>query len=153
MIRWDAVKEEFAWDGSLRDIYIAPATVDDWAAIWPLLREYPLAEFSVDSQKQPAPATVQEVFALRAFGNPMLRLKAGSVRIVFHFFSTGEIECDIDPREIKSQPDLDALLAFVQQMGDKTGKGAIITPENSREEPFITYDPQTQDFHRAAIGA
>jgi hypothetical protein len=83
----------------------------------------------------------------------MLRLKAGSVWIVFHFFSTEEIECDVDPREVTSQPDLDALLAFVQRIGDKTGKRTVITPENCRDQAFITYDPKTKEFHATGMGA
>ena len=83
MISWDSVKDSFAWDGSLRDIYIAPASVADWAAIWPLLRGYPGAEFSLDGHKQAPPGEVQEVFALRALASPMLRLKAGSAWVVF----------------------------------------------------------------------
>jgi hypothetical protein len=121
MILWDPVKDDFAWDGSLRDIYIAPAKADDWASIWPMLREYPGAEFSYEGNNEAPPATVQEVFASRASGNPMLRLRAGSVSIVFHFFSTEEIECDMDPRDITYQPDLDALLGFIRQLADRTG--------------------------------
>lgn len=149
MIDWNIVKNDFAWDGSLRDITIAPASMDDWAAIWQLIRQQPGAEFSFEGQSVPAPAQVQEVFKMRASGSPLLRLRVGSVLIAFHFFSPEEIECDVDPRDIKSQVELDALLSFVRKMGDATAKRVFIHPENLPEHVLISYDPQTKNFDRA----
>ena len=74
----------------------------------------------------------------------MLSVKLGAVTAVFHFFTEEEIECDIDPREIKSQVELDALLAFMKMIGDSVGKQAILTPENFRESAIFLYDPNTQ---------
>lgn len=76
----------------------------------------------------------------------MLRLKIGNILIVFHFFSENEIECDINPLEIKSQIDLNSLLGFIAQLGDKVGKTVLVTPENHSEHPFISYLPKTKKF-------
>jgi len=76
----------------------------------------------------------------------MLRFRVGRALVVFHFFSEEEIECDVVPHEISSQTDLDALLGFVRQLGDMTHKRVVITPENGRERPFISYDPESRDF-------
>ena len=146
MISWDKCKEDFRWDGSLRDIYITPATLKDWRVLYPLLRDYDGVEFSIDSVIQPPPASIEQAFAVRPSSHPMLRIKVGSTLVVFHFFSDEEVECDVDPREISSQPDLDALLGFVSQLGDLTGKRVVITPENMRNEPFISYAPDTRKF-------
>src|SRR3982751_4611826 len=87
-------------------------------------------------------------------GNPMLRLNLGHILIVFHFFSEYEIECDFVPKEITSQADLDALLAFVRKLGDVTHKRVRITPENLPTQPAITYDPEDRSFssHRVQEG-
>ena len=153
MISWDTCKEDFRSDGSLRDIYITPATLADWRAIYPLLRDFPAVEFTVDGVVQPPPATVEQAFAVRSSASPMLRFRVGSALVVFHFFSEDEIECDIVPHEILSQADLDALLGFVRQLGDTTHKRVVITPENGREHPFISYEPESREFeyHEIAV--
>jgi len=153
MIRWDTCKEDFRADGSLRDIYITPATVTDWRALYPLLRVYPGVEYSVDDVVQPPPDSIEEALAVRLSGSPMLRFRVGRALVVFHFFSEEEIECDFVPNEITSQADLDALLAFVRQLGDATRKRVAITPENSRELPFITYDPESGGFEHHEISS
>ena len=137
----------------MRDIYITPATLDDWRASYPLLRDQPGAEYSVDGAVQPLPDSVEQAFAVRPSASPMLRFRVGCALVVFHFFSEDEVECDLDPNEITSQADLDALLAFVRQFGDATRKLVLITPENNRERPFITYDPGRKYFeHCVALG-
>jgi hypothetical protein len=146
MIPWDKCKDDFRPDGSLRDIYIAPAALDDWLLVYPILRDYPGAEYSMDGVVQASPDT--------QVGNPMLRLNLGHILIVFHFFSEYEIECDFVPKEITSQADLDALLAFVRKLGDVTHKRVRITPENLPTQPAITYDPEDRSFssHRVQEG-
>jgi len=153
MISWNTCKEDFRPDGSLRDIYITPATLAEWRAIYPLLRDSPAVEFSVDGVVQPPLATVEQVFAVRPSANPMLRFRVGRTLVVFHFFSDEEVECDVSPDEVASQTDLDALLGFVRQLGDNTGKPVVITPENVRERPFISYDPESRRFqyHERAV--
>ncbi|MDR3458650.1 MAG: hypothetical protein P4N60_14465 [Verrucomicrobiae bacterium] len=153
MIPWETVKDDFRWDGSLRDIYITPATMDDWGAVYVLLRDYPDAEFLVDGGKQPLPPKTERIFELHATSSPMLRIQAGRALVVFHFLSSEEVECDVDPREVVSQADLDALLGFVRQLGEATKKKVVITPENLRSEPIISYSPETGAFqyHQAVI--
>jgi hypothetical protein len=151
MVSWDQCKEDFRQDGSLRDIYITPATLADWRAIYPALCNFPELEFSVDGVVQPPPATVDEVFTIGTSARPMLRFSVGRVLVVFHFFGDEEVECDVSPHEITSQADLVALLSFVGQLGDLTGRHVLITPENCREQPFITYYPDSKTFEHHKI--
>lgn len=146
MIRWEECKVDFKADGSLRDIYITPATIEDWRALYPLLKCSSGAEFTVDGDTEPLPTSVDQVFAIRLSASPMLRIKAGRVAVVFHFFSDDEIECDISPSEVRSQSELDGLLGFVGKIGDATQKQVFITQENRRNRPFISYNPITRDF-------
>ena len=153
MICWDTCKDDFRDDGSLRDIYITPATLADWQALYPILRAYSGAEYSVAGVVQPPPDSVERAFADRPSGSPMLRLRVGRALIVFHFFSDEEVECDFVPNEITSQGDLDTLLAFVRRLGDTTRRRVVITPENGRELAFITYDPESGNFEHPGIAA
>ncbi|RYD85086.1 MAG: hypothetical protein EOP84_03580 [Verrucomicrobiaceae bacterium] len=146
MVHWEQCAEDFRWDGSLRDIYITPATLADWQTTYPFLRDYPEGEYSIDGAIQCPPMTVDEVFALRGTASPMLRFQVGRTLVVFHFFCEEEIECDIDPREDSSEDDLNTLLEFVRDMGNTTGKVVVITAENYREQPIISYNPETCGF-------
>jgi hypothetical protein len=151
MISWNTCKEDFRDDGSLRDIYIAPATLADWRALYSFLKTYPDVQYFVDSVVQPLPDLVEQALAVRVFGSPMLRIQVGRGLVVFHFFCEEEIEGDFVPNEITSQAALDVLLAFVRLVGDVTHKQVLITPESQRELPFITFDPKSREFihHRS----
>jgi len=153
VISWNTCKEDFRADGSLRNIYITPATLADWRAVYPLFRAHSEVDYSVDGAVHPPPDSVEEIFEVRRSANPMLRVRVGRALIVFHFFTYEEIECDFVPNEITSQADLDALLAFVRKIGDATRKRVVITPGNGRELPFIDYDPESREFQHHEIPA
>ena len=146
MIDWNKCKDHFRVDGSLRDIYITPATIADWREIYMLTCNYPGVEYLVDGISHPLPDSVELVFAVRHLSAPMLRFKSGHALFVFHFFSAYEVECDITPSEITSQSDLDVLLETIRQFGNAVHKRVLITPENFRDRPFIIYDPGTRTF-------
>lgn len=151
MISWDTCKQEFEWDGSWRDLYITPASLDDWKAIFPLLRVQQDVEFLREACTVSLPQSLDASF----FNDPRptLRLRVGGVLVIFHFFTPDEIECDIDPREVTGQSSLDAVLTFMQQLGDLTRKRAVLTPENGLDHPIIGYDPQFREFayHKVAF--
>lgn len=153
MILWEECKEDFCRDGSLRDVYISPANLADWRAVYLVFRDSADTEFSIDGIAQTPPATVDQVFAVRPANHPMLRVKAGPADAVFHFFSVDEIECDFVPNRITSQTHLDELLNFVRQLGDTTCKRVLVTPENGRDIPFLHYDPTSREFRRELVSA
>jgi hypothetical protein len=144
MISWDTCKDDFRWDGSLRDIYIRPASLDDWRTIYPFLRSQSEIEYSTESGASVVPEVIEASFFENS--RPTLRFRVGGILVVFHFFTPDEIECDIDPREVTCQSDLDSLLAFLRQLGELTRKRAVMTPENLPDEPIISYDPKTRTF-------
>ena len=146
MIDWQIVKDDFRSDGALRDIYVTPATLDDWRAVYSVIRSRPDVHFEVDGLALPPPVTVDEIFAARMSHNPWLRFSLGQIQIVFHFFSEDEIECDFCPHEVDSQERLDMLLGFVEEIGRATGKRVLITPENCTQHPIISYEVEQGRF-------
>jgi hypothetical protein len=144
MIYWDTCKQHFKWDGSWRDIYVAPASLNDWEAIFPFLRVQQGVEFLRESRAVSLPEALDASFFSEA--RPTLRFRVGGVLVVFHFFTPEEIECDIDPREVTGQASLDAVLAFMRQLGDLTRKRVVLTPENGIEHPIISYDSANKEF-------
>jgi hypothetical protein len=151
MLRWEECKSDFAWDGSLCDVYITPATLSDWELVYSMLRAWPRALFTVDGDTKPAPATVREVLSLRDTASLMLQVTVGRVTVNTHFFCEDEIEFDIDPRELASQTDFDALLSFMRQLGDTVRRHVLLTPEGGREYPIISYWPADQRFQHHPI--
>jgi len=144
MISWDKCKQDFQWDGSLRDIYITPASLDDWRVIFPFLREQPEIEFLRESGPACVPDAIDASFFTEP--RPTLSCRLGGVVVVFHFFTPDEIECDIDPRDLSDQTGLDAVLAFMRRLGDLTRKRAVLTPENASDLPIISYDPGSREL-------
>jgi hypothetical protein len=144
MISWDKCKQDFQWDGSWRDIYITPASLDYCRAIFPFLRVQPEIEFLRESGPACVPDAIDASFFTES--RPTLRFRLGGVLVVFHFFTPDEIECDIDPREVTDQTGLDAVLAVMRQLGDLTCKRAVLTPENASHLPIISYDPESREF-------
>ena len=151
MIAWSKIERDFEWDGSLRDIYIRPATLEDWRAVFRIVKVIPTAEFRIDGELEAMPQEVDEAFGMRARKHPTLSVKAGGVTIVFHFFTEEEVECDIDPREVKSQSDLDAVLAFIKMIGDAAGNPVLLTPENLPGSEILRYEPSSQRFRYAEL--
>lgn len=154
MIQWETCKQDFDWDldGGWRDIYVLSTTLDDWRAFYCLLRQNYQLEYFVDSSPQALPATIEEIIATHKDASPLLRFRVDSILICCHFFFPNEIEVDIDPREIASQENLNALLGFMRQVGDVVSKRVILTPESFREQTIISYEPKSGEFqhHPAA---
>lgn len=154
MIRWEMCKQDFEWDdGSLRDIYIFKTTLHDWQTLSDFLRSTYELKYSIDGGHKAFPKLASEVFAVRAKANAQLNFQAGKILFACHFFDPEEIEFDIDPREIKSQSDLDTLLNFMQEIGNAICKPVSLAPENGREFPIISYEPASGKFHHHKVSA
>lgn len=146
MIRWETCRRDFEPEGALRDIYVRGATIEDWRAVFDMLRRTYDLEFLVDSDPRALPTTVDEAFAIQVTASPVLRFCVGGIVVISHFFIAEEIDFEIDPREVTSQASLDELLGFLRRVGDTVGKAVILTYESSEQRPFITYEPSRREF-------
>jgi hypothetical protein len=153
MIRLEECKQDFEWDGALRDIYVFQTTLQDWQTLSDFLRLNFELEYSIDGKEQPFPKLVSEVFAVRAQANTLLNFQAGKILFSCHFFTPGEIEFDLDPRNIKTQSDLDVLLDFMRQAGNSVCKPVVLTVENTPEIPIISYESAEGEFKHRKISA
>ncbi len=153
MIPWQTCKKDFEWDGSWRDIYVLQTTLGDWQVLSNMLSKNYKISFQVNGSAQSFPASVDEVFAIQKRASPLLTLSVENIHVACHFFTPDEIEFDIDPREITSQSDLDALLGFLRFVGDTVNKPSLLTSENGREYPIITYNPISTQFSHHPVQA
>ena len=143
MLAWNDVKAEFAWEGSLRDICVRDASLNDWKLVLDVLRREQFStEFKVAGSRTELPEQVSDMFPQTADDpSRMLSVDTAGVRLNCHFFDENEIEFDLDPREIGGQAQLDAVIAFMKTIACATGKPALMTPENMHEHAFIRVNP------------
>ncbi len=146
-ISWQSVSSEFEADGSLRDIYVSPATLSDWQRAFDFVRQHGNeVSYSLDGLSSSLPVSVSEPLSAREHASPLLTFRFGGIHFATHFFTADELEFDILPNAIHGQDDLDSLLSFVQRIGDLLVRPVSITPENSREDAFLIYQPDSHGF-------
>ncbi len=146
-IDWDIVAQEFAFDGSWRDIYVFDTDLQAWQHVLDRLRQAPyelLYQSAGASTDMPTAAT--DAFPAEGEDTRMLSVYFAGVQANCHFFTRDEIEFDIDPREVQGQSQLDALLAFMHLLCDATGRDAVLTPENCPEIAVFRARP-----HQSAV--
>lgn len=135
---WNDVSRLFEVDGSLRDILIFGTTVSDWDTLIQLALRLGKVSFELDSERAELPSSVKNVFAQTEHARCM-KIDLGGPFVNTHFFSADEIELDLDPREINSQTDLDAVLGFCAQLGSELERDVVITEENTPEAVLLRY--------------
>jgi len=144
---WQSISRDFEPHGSLRDIYVSPATPDDWQLTLDFIRQHSSEpSYSLDGQPSPLPISVAEAFSARAHVSPLLTFRFGAIHFAAHFFTDDELEFDFWPGDIRGQSDLDSLLGFVQRIGDLLARAVSITPENCRKDAFLVYQPDSHEF-------
>jgi len=141
-MKWEDYKVEFEFDGSWLDIYVLSTTVSDWQLLFDFLRS-DVYEFSytIDEEKTVLPILAKQIFDERQDFSPLLQVNLGSVVLNCHFFTDEEIEFDIDPREIQSERQAEAIFTFMRQIGQTLNKEVILTPENMQDAPIFKFLP------------
>lgn len=141
-IAWETVRDEFAFDGGWRDIYVLGTTIDDWQRALDAIRlaGYKLAYFRA-LQPIEMPMKAVEAFPLPDECDRHLSIWFADVLANCHFFTVEEIEFDIDPREVKGQQELNALFGFMRCLAKATDKVVVLTPENGQEHTIFRVSP------------
>lgn len=85
--------------------------------------------FTVDGEEAALPQQAITIFLLRESESPLLAINRQGLLIHCHFFWPGEIEFDIDPREVTSEDRFSELVAFMKSVSDAVGKEFIMTHE------------------------
>ena len=139
---WETVRQEFVFDGSLRDIYAHGTTLADWQRMLEWLERSPYEiVFRLNNLPAELPSSASEVFMTKESASHMMAVDFAGVRAVCHFFVEHEIEFDIDPREVNTQTQVDALFGFMRDFADAVGKDVVLTPENAPEMVIFRIRP------------
>lgn len=141
---WDDVKCFFDPDlmGSLPDVRVPDASVEDWQAVLDLV-----AEKGWKCQYSEAgtvlPVLRAEAVLSRPAGAecPELRVRpAADVLAIFRFHTDDEIDFDVDLRELQGQDRLDVFCGFLREIGRRLGKPVLMEPEGDDGHPVIGFD-------------
>ncbi len=139
VLYWPRQQSDFARDGSLRDLYVLNATVEDWRlVVTQLLCGDYRARLQRGGIEVPLPSDFEAVFD----GNDrhFMGFTVGDIELDCHFFTPTQIEFSFEPNDVDERS-LRDVLAFMIYLGDVVGKTVIMTPENVPESPFFSYDP------------
>lgn len=147
MLAWNEVKDEFAWEGSWRDICVPNTSVPVWQNVIDALLA---AGFDGHFEPGPTESSLQNVAGLlrdHVEHGSLWQVSSNGVSLVCHFFDPSEIEFDLDPREIRGQHELDGVLQFMRVIAGAAGSAALLTPENMHEMPFVKVEPSGRTEH------
>lgn len=136
-LRWADVAAAFRADGSLRDIVVFGTDLADWQRALDALRRWPLS-YTVDGVAAPVPEAVEALLdpgAARVLG-----VDLGGVVVNCHGFDEGEIEMDLDPREVRGQAALDLVAGFMAVLGRAVGRDVVLTDEGERAGALLRFD-------------
>jgi hypothetical protein len=111
---WDICRDDFDFDGALIDLLVPDGGPSIWETFWSALRAGPfgLKAFR-DGEPIPLPDSAAWVFAEREVASIMVSVVAGTVIANCHFFG-GDLEIDIDPREVVSEAAFESVLAIMR---------------------------------------
>ncbi|GAB2560212.1 hypothetical protein [Nocardia heshunensis] len=144
-MQWCDVEELFDPDmmGSLPDVYVQEASVEDWQAVFDLIRSQGWAwEYREGDRKQELPAAA-EVLS-RPDDAECVTLQVWPVPNVQIIFRPRPGEIDFDLRELQSQAGVDILCDFLHAIGRRLGKPVLMCSEfDSFSSRFLVlgFDP------------
>ncbi|PET42346.1 hypothetical protein CN514_22765 [Bacillus sp. AFS001701] len=136
----EVLDKVFFVDGSLRDIYVLDVNLDDWQKLidWLCLSDWGI-EFYIDGQKNTNKITnVSKLFEEKKDKSVLLSIDIKGVLINCHFFVEGELEFDLNPKEIKGLNEARSVFEFMSKLSNILGKEIILTEEDILENPLVT---------------
>ncbi|TLF80931.1 hypothetical protein [Nocardia cyriacigeorgica] len=144
-LKWDDVKNLFdpAVMGALPDIYVHDTTVEDWQAVFDLVRSSGWEwVFREGDEVKPLPTAAEvlgrgedeEVVSLHVRAAPELLA-------IFRPWSESQVEFDVDLQELQGQVGLDVLSGFLGTIGRLLGKAVVMNAEGDIGHPVLGYTP------------
>lgn len=144
----DKFVDAFFVDGSLRDIIVSNTTIDDWEKLYQELKvgKYDLLFECGDSHT--LPQNVSDLLAGGALHDqcPRLSVRLGAGKLNCFFYYDGEIEFDLDPRDVLSEKEFLEIIDFMRMIGKCLAKDVCLTEENAHDFELVRYRHEEDDI-------
>jgi hypothetical protein len=141
---WEDVRNFFDPDlmGSLPDVRVPGASVDDWQAVLDLVRSTGWEfEYSVGEYVLPLPRAKAVLSRPADAEQPYLHVRpVPGVRAIFRFYAAEEIDFDVDLRQLQGQERLDVFCGFLSAIGRRLVKPVLLDPEGDYGHPVLGFD-------------
>ena len=129
--------------GTLPDVSVAGASVEDWQAVFDLVRSGDWAWEYLQGELVSSLPAAAEVLA-RPADAEMVELRVWpvpGVLVTFRPMRAEEIDFDVDLRELQGQNGVDVLCGFLSVVGRRLGKAVMMTAEGDYGHPALGFDP------------
>ncbi|RZK32938.1 MAG: hypothetical protein EOO61_16305 [Hymenobacter sp.] len=145
-LSWEEVKQYiYPSDGSLPDIYVLNTTYDDWRrwAAW-VNATYPV-RFRDTNQQEHASIDTEAVLSYwqgdRLGDMPFASIWVGNVQLNCFFLAEDSLDGDINPQDIQSIEDHQALLKYLANVSRLLGKEIVMLDEGTRSSTTAQFEP------------
>ncbi|WP_228799397.1 hypothetical protein [Nocardia cyriacigeorgica] len=145
-LKWDDVKGFFdpAVMGALPDIYVHDTTIEDWQAVFDLIRSSGWEwEFRVGDEVRPLPGAAEVLGRGEDDEVVSLHVRVGpELLAIFRPWFESQVEFDVDLQELRGQGGVDVLAGFLGTIGRLLGKAVVMYAEGDVERPVLGYSPE-----------
>lgn len=142
---WDACKADFGFDaadGALIDLIVPGTGPAEWEAFWSALRAGPfeLRAFR-DHEPMPLPESAAWLLAEQQNASVVVSVLAGGITANCFFYG-GDLELDLDPREIVGDSAFESALAVMRLVAAGVGLPVFAASEGrTAEHAFLRVAP------------
>lgn len=140
---WEEIKWIFEPDGTLRDIYVENVDIKDWKILIDYLNANHIVKYG-PSDDNKIINRIDKDYLIQLLTDNTGKMELRTVSIIIdsiiintHFFKVGEIEFDIEPKEINSVANYEKVLNFMNEISRILNKQLILTGENQSEFPLV----------------
>ncbi|MGW1915328.1 hypothetical protein ACWCQS_32515 [Streptomyces sp. NPDC002076] len=151
---WDDVAYFFDPDllGSLPDVRVPDASVEDWQALLDLVGERGWkCQYSKGETVLPVPSADAVLSRPADAECPELEVWLSTeVLAIFRFHAVEEIDFDVDLRELQGQERLDLFGRFLRDIGRRLGKPVLMDLEGDYGHPVLGFDAEADRVLRPA---
>ncbi len=145
---WSKYKDEFACDGSLRDVYVLNTNVVIWKQFLDFLKSSGIHHSFRGEDSTEYLADLAAYFKERSeLGSLILSIDVNGVIINCHFFTETEIEFDLDPKEVTGEDKANSVFQFMEIVSETLSLPVRLTPENTEETPIFEYTPRDHTWN------
>ncbi|MFB7142512.1 hypothetical protein ACFCYN_23135 [Gottfriedia sp. NPDC056225] len=136
----DVINNLFFVDGSLRDFYAFNVDLDDWQKLYEYIHNtnWKIILYKDGQKYDEEDTNVYKLFKQKENHSIMMTINIKDILINCYFFYYTEIEFDIDPKEVKSESDLNIVFDFMKKIANTLGKESILTLESDPDHPLVT---------------